>query len=263
MPTYGGKVDKRMQAENVGLLRHLLEGELEALREVNAFDLALFLGVDGRIFASSIPPRLEPAQYRLLNLVKGNLDHICGQLRRHNLKLSFQQYDAGTVVISGVGDRAFLVLLAARPMDVGDLGDLAKNVLAASQVTRHVFEQRPVSPEALDAYDAPIREELQRLTRRLFVDKFEETREYRRNQELLAFLRERLRTVVGVGPVEEILTLAFHEVGTTAPYMTEAQWHDLLEFVGERVRAEAGDAVGERCVTEWSEAMNRILRSFV
>src|SRR5438034_183572 len=112
------KVVKTMEAESVGLLKHMLESELKRARQENGFDIVLFLGVDGRIFASDVPWNLDPKQYRLLNLVKGNLPDICGQLSSQNLKLSVQQYDAGTIIISGVGDKAFLVFLATKPLEL-------------------------------------------------------------------------------------------------------------------------------------------------
>ena len=111
MPTLAGTVEKTMEAESVGLLRHILQTALHEARERNAFDIVLFIGVDGRIFASEVPPRLDARQYRLLNLVKSNLGHICHQLSGENMMLSVQQYDVVTIIISGVGDKAFLVFL--------------------------------------------------------------------------------------------------------------------------------------------------------
>ena len=52
---YAGRVDKTMGADTVGYLKLLLETELTRAREENDLDIAMFLGVDGRIFSSSIP----------------------------------------------------------------------------------------------------------------------------------------------------------------------------------------------------------------
>src|SRR2546428_10821112 len=112
---YAGQVDKTMGADTVGHLKHLLETELKRAREENDLDIAMFSGVDGRIFSSSIPNQLDPREYRLLNLLKGNLAHICNQLSGQNMMMSVQQFEAGPVNNSVVGDRAVLVFLTPNP----------------------------------------------------------------------------------------------------------------------------------------------------
>src|SRR2546427_12224874 len=115
---YAGQVDKTMGAETVGHLKHLLETELKRAREENDLNIAMFLGVDGRIFSSSIPNRLDPRQYRLLNLLKGNLAHICNQLGGQNMMMSVQQFEAGAILIHGLWDRGFIGILTTKPVEV-------------------------------------------------------------------------------------------------------------------------------------------------
>jgi len=105
---YAGQVDKTMGAETVGHLKHLLETELKRACEENDLHIAMFLGVDGRIFSSSIPNKLDPREYRLLNLLKGNLAHICSQLAGQNMMMSVQQFEARV----GVVDIAEVALVA-------------------------------------------------------------------------------------------------------------------------------------------------------
>lgn len=263
MSPLAGKVEKTMEAESVGLLKHILQTELRQARERNAFDIVMFIGVDGRIFASEVPPKLDAKQYRLLNLVKQNLSHICNQLSGQNMMLSVQQYDVGTIIISGVGDKAFLVFLASRPVDLGAMQDTLRAVFRASTVMKHLFEERPITPASIAAYDEDVARDLRGLTRALFVDKFEDTRGYKRNMEVLEFLRRRLQSLVGVGPRDEILTMAFNEVGTTAAYMEPARWDRLLEIVCHRVGEISGDAVGDRCRREWTPKVKELLAAFV
>ena len=61
-------MEKTMEAQDVGMLKYLLETELSRLKEETMIDLALFMGVDGRIFSSYIPFNLDSDQYYLLNL---------------------------------------------------------------------------------------------------------------------------------------------------------------------------------------------------
>src|SRR2546428_10548902 len=112
---YAGQVDKTMGADTVGHLKHLLETELKRAREENDLDIAMFSGVDGRIFSSSIPNQLDPREYRLLNLLKGNLAHIRNQLSGQNMMMSVQQFEAGTDIISGVRGPAVPHVLTTKP----------------------------------------------------------------------------------------------------------------------------------------------------
>jgi len=254
---YAGQVDKTMGAETVGHLKHLLETELKRAREENDLDIAMFSGVDGRIFSSSIPNQLDPREYRLLNLLKGNLAHICNQLSGQNMMMSVQQFEAGTIIISGVGDRAFLVFLTTKPVEITKM----QGVLAI--VVRHLFESRPITPEVLASYDEAVAGELKRLTRILFVEKFGETKEFKKNKEIAQYLQSKLGPLVGPGPLQEIVTMAYNEVGTTAPYMTPAHWDRFLTIVIEKLRDLEGDAVAAKAEKEWRARLKQVLSSFV
>ncbi len=260
---YAGKVDKTMGAETVGHLKHMLETELRRCREENVLDIAMFLGVDGRIFASSIPNELNPREYRLLNLLKGNLAHICNQLAGQNMMMSVEQFEAGTVIISGVGERAFLVFLTTKPVEITKMQGVLANVVTTSIVVRHLFEERPVTPEVLATYDETVAVELKRLTRILFVEKFEETKEFKKNKEIDVTFRQKLGSLVGPGPLEEIFTLGYNEVGTSTPYMTREHWNRFLDFVLEKLRGIRGDAVADRAEKEWRAYLHNVLSSFV
>src|SRR3989441_6382647 len=113
---YAGQVDKTMGADTVGHLKHLLETELKRAREESHLDIAMFLGVDGRIFSSSIPNQLDPREYRLLNLLKGSLAHIRSQLSGQNMIMSVQQFEAGTIIISGVRGPGLLGFPTLKPV---------------------------------------------------------------------------------------------------------------------------------------------------
>ncbi len=260
---YAGKVDKTMGAETAGHLKHLLETELCRAREENDLGISMFLGVDGRIFASSIPHDLDPREYRLLNLLKGNLSHICNQLAGQNMMMSVQQFEAGTVIISGVGDRAFLVFLTTKPVEITKMQGILSNVVKTSIVVRHLFESKPITPEVLASYDEAVAGELKKLTRILFVEKFGETKEFKKNKEVADYLRSKLAALVGPGQLQEILTLAYNEVGTSANYMTTAHWDRFVSLVIERLRELKGEVVADKTDHEWRAHLKDVLTSFV
>ncbi len=258
-----GQIDKTMGADTVGHLKHLLETELKRAREESNLDIAMFLGVDGRIFSSSIPNRLDPREYRLLNLLKGNLAHICSQLSGQNMMMSVQQFEAGTVIISGVGDRAFLVFLTSKSVEITKMQSVLANVVKTSIVVRHLFESRPITPEILASYDEAVAGELKRLTRILFVEKFGETKEFKKNKEIAQYLQSKLGALVGPGNLQEIVTMAYNEVGTTAPFMTSSHWERFLTILVDRLREIEGDSVAAKAEKEWRAYLKQVLSSFV
>jgi len=118
-------------------------------------------------------------------------------------------------------------------------------------------------PDAMAAYSKETADELKRLGRQLFVEKFEETPQYKRNKDLLNYLKGELTRAVGVGAVQEVLSVSFNEVGTSAPYMKEAQWLSLVDLLIEKVRAQGGDVLADRCAKAWVPEVKRRLKAFV
>ena len=258
------KIDKRMEAKTVVQLKHMFEMELRQIKEDNDIDMLIFVGIDGRIFASIIPPILDALQFKFLNLVKGNLTSLCSQLKGDKMKVSVQQYDSGTVIISGVGDNSFLASIITKPLEIDSIGATVNKIINGSIVLNHLFEQRPISEEDIVGYDKAVQDELTRLTRQLFVEKFEETRGYKRNMELLKFLKKKIGSVVGIGAVDEIVTVTMNELGTSAPYMKEKDWLKFVELVIDKhIKDRSGDIVADECKKTWMPEVERKLKSFV
>lgn len=258
------KIDKRLEAESVSLLRHLLDLELKRVKEENNVDIIMFIGVDGRVFSSHIPDVLDAKQFHLLNLVRGNMEHICMQLKAENLSFSIQQYKGGTVVTSGVGRNAFLILLLTRVLEGSEIQGFHDRIVNASAVMNHIFELRPITPESLSGYDESVAGELQKLSRLLFVEKFDQTRGFKKNMEILAHLKKKLAEAVGVGNVDEIVTITFNEMGTSAKYMTDELWMKFTEkVINEHVRKLSGDMVADKCLKSWVPEIKEKIESFL
>lgn len=258
------KLEKTLEAESATLLKHLLEMELRRLKSDADIDILMFNGIDGRIFASSIPPVLSDKQYYLLNMVKTNLHYICGQLKHENLNVSVQQYDEGNLIISTVGKSAFLISLLTKKSDIKEAMDVIEPILNASIVLKHILELKPITDEIIAEYPKEVAEELKKLSRLLFVERFETTREYKKNMEILKLVKKRIGEAVGIGNVDEIVTLTMNEVGRTAPYMTDDLWVTFLEgVINNHVRRLRGDIIADECYKSWIPEIQQKLKSFV
>lgn len=256
-------IDKRMEAGTATMLKHMLDLEMRKIKEENEVDAVMFMGVDGRMFTSDIPVDLSAPQYRLLNLVKSNLPHICGQLSTENMQTSVQYYEEGTIIITCVGPNAFLVFLLARKIEFKEMQGLLANVEDAGVVMKHLFEQRPISPELLSTYDEKVAAELSDLSRQLFVERFEETPEYKKNMEILKFVKKKIQDTVGIGSVEEIVTFSFNELGTSAAYMNDDLWLKFMDNVVDRIEVISGDVVAQDFASTSLPEIQKKLKSFV
>ncbi len=265
MPKMEGKekqLFRTMEAEDVTLLRYLLDLSLRRLSEDGGIDIILLIGVDGRIFASVVPDELDSNQYKLLNLVKTNLYHICSQLMQKNLKVTYESYPEGRVIISGVGDSAFMAMISTSEAE--NLENLFGILDKWSVIVNHIFQIKPLRGPAVESYDESIQKELKDLSRKLFVERFAYTKKYRKNMSILEFIKKKLSEIVGVGMVNEIITLTFNELGTTAPYMTDDLWSMFIErVINEYIRKYRGDIVADECYRAWIPELQQKLKTFI
>ena len=263
-PNLRKTLDRRLEAENVALLKHLLSMELKRLKDESGCDMIFLMGVDGRTFSSVIPRDLNAKQFYMLNLLKANMQHICGQLRRENLRIAIEQYKEGTVVIAGVGDNAFMTLEFSRPIVPADFQNIVSTSMKGSTVMKHILELKPINEDILNKYPKDVADELRKLSRLLFVERFEQTKQYKKNMEILQFIKDKLKDVVGVGAVDEIITLTFNEIGTSAPYMTDQLWRMFLEkAIQKHVKAMSGEIMADECYRAWMPELDKKLRSFM
>jgi len=254
-----------MEARDVGMLKYLLDTELSRLKDEAQLDLALFMGVDGRIFSSYIPFDLDAEQYYLLNLVHGNLPHVCAQLRQENMKLSIQQYDEGIIVISGIGENAFLACLMSKKNNISDIENQLKPIVKSSAVLKHLFEMRPLKADELSTYSPDVAEELNKLSRLLFKERFTYTKEYKKNLDILDIIKHKLATVLGgKGAVNEVVTMTFNEMGMQMGMMKKNDWMIFLEkVIDDHVRILSSEIVADECKRTWIPEIQAKLKSFV
>lgn len=258
------ELDRRMEAESASQLKYMLEIELERLRDRTDIDINLLMGVDGRIFSSSIPDDLSPNQFRLLSTFKSNLQYICAKLKGENLEISVERWDIGTGAVAAVGNNAFLASLMTEKSELSDMGELLGEIIDSTKVLRHIFEEKPMTEEALSEYPDKIKEELNQLSRQLFVERFEHTKQYQKNQDILEFIEEKIKSTVGVGSMEEMISVTFNEMGTSAPYMEDDQWPQFIDkIVDGHIRDIVGDIQAEQYKKQWKEELEDKLKGYI
>jgi hypothetical protein len=238
--------------------------ELRRLHEEAEIDIILFMGIDGRIFSSYIPIMLDTRQYYLLSLIRSNLPHICAQLRSENLKISLQQYDEGILILSGVGNNAFIACIIAKEIEIAEVQNRLTSVVKASAVLKHIFELKPLKESELVNYPEEISNELKNLSRLLFKERFTYTKDYKKNVEILDNIKSKIESVMSKGQVNEIVTLTFNELGTQLGTMNNRLWMQFIEIViNNHIRPSTSDLVAEECRKTWIPEIERKLKSFV
>ncbi len=259
----GKKLDKTLEARDVTLLRSLLHLSITRLRDEGNIDIILFVGVNGRIFDSIIPEVLNAKEYYLLNTFKANLYKICSELKSKNMKISVEEYSDGTLIISKVGNAAFLAVMVTKSLEHEELQKLIATTNKWSIIVNHIFQLRPLSGPEIEEYPGDIKEEFHKLSRQLFVKSFAHTKQYRKNQKIIEYLKKELSSIVGVGMVDEVITISFNELGTAPQYMTDDLWPIFVEKIANRVRALRGDMVADEYYKKWLNDVERLIRSFV
>lgn len=260
----GDLLKKTLEAKDVGLLKHLLAMELERLAEFADLDIIMFLGVDGRNFSSFVPTSLTVSQFNLLSLVKGNLPDLCSQLRRENLLMSMTQYEHGTIFTSGVGKNAFLIAIDSKEIDNKQIEDKLSFLQQRALVIKHIFELKPLQEKDLANYPPEVRTELEDLGRQLFKERFTQTKDYKKNVEILEYIKSKLATVVGKGAVQEVVDLTFNEMGSRLSNMEKSSWPIFLEnVIKKHVARVSGPIVADECLRTWMPEIEMKLKSFV
>jgi hypothetical protein len=260
----GGRAVKALDADDAALLKQVLQLELDAVRSEAGVDAVLLLGVDGRIFASSIPPKLAQNPYRLMERVKHQVPHLAATLRRQRLKLQVQSFEEGAVVIAEVSEGAFIATVQADSGSVKGMDPVIRRIQVACKAVAHILREKRFSDQDLRGYPEEVRSELKSLSYRLFRDAYDTTRAARKNREIADFLRKKIRDRLGPGLVDEAMAVAYNELGTTERFMNDKLWQRFIETVVEnQVRRLSGDIVADVCKRTWSKDIARMIESFV
>jgi hypothetical protein len=178
--------------------------------------------------------------------------------------LSIQQYEEGIIVISGVGDSAFLACLITKKHDVSEVQGQIAPIKKSSAVLKHIFEMRPLKSEELSGYPADVVDELGKLSKILFKERFTYTKEYKKNVDILDMIKKKLESVLGKGAVNEVVTMTFNEMGMQVGMMKKHDWMRFMEkVIDDHICELTSDIVGEECRRTWIPEIEAKLKSFV
>ena len=260
----GGRAVKSLEAADATLLKQVLQLELDALRADAGVDVVFLMGVDGRIFASSIPRKLATVQFRLMERVKQQVPHTAASLRRSQLKLQIQAYEEGAVVIAQAGQGAFLAAVKVDHGSMKGMDPIIRRTDIACQAVAHILKEKGFADEDMRGYPEEVKSELKSLSYRLFREAYDTTKGARKNREIAEFLRRKVKDRLGAGLVDEVMELTYNELGTTERFMNDKLWQRFVEIVVEKhVRRLSGDIVADVCRRTWSKDVGRMIESFV
>lgn len=264
LATTGGRAVKSLEAEDVTLLKQVLQLELDALRADAGVDVVFLMGVDGRIFASSIPRKLAQNQYRLLERAKQQVPQIAATLKKQRMKLQIQTYEEGAVVIAESGPGAFIAAVKVDHGSMKGMDPVIRRTEIACQAVAHILKEKGFADEDLRGYSEELKSELKSLSYRLFRDAYDTTKGARKNRDIAQFLRRKIKDRLGAGLVDEVMSLTYNELGTTERFMNNELWQRFVELVVEKhVRRLSGDIVADVCRRTWSKDVGRMSESFV
>lgn len=260
----GGRAVKSLEAQDVRLLKRVLQIELDSVRGDTGLDIVLLVGSGGRIFASSMPTSLGAREFALMERVKAQVPSLAAQARRQRVRLQVQSFEEGSVVVAEVGRGSFLAALRADGSSVGAMDSVLGKLTVACQVLDHLLKERGFAPDEVRGLPEDVQGELKALSYRLFRDAYDTTKTARKNREVADFLRGRIRDRLGAGLVDEVMDLTYNELGVTERFMNDQLWQRFIESVVEKhVRRVSGDIVADVCAKTWSRDVQRMVESFV
>jgi hypothetical protein len=260
----GGRAVKTLDAQDVRLLKQVIQLELDAVREGAGLDAVILMGADGRIFASSMPRALAAREFALMQRVKAQIPSLAAALRRQRLRLQVQSFDEGSVVVAEVAKGSYLGALKAEGGSLRAMDPVLERLQVACRVLDHLLKERGFSDDELRGEPEPVRAELKALSYKLFREAYDTTKTARKNREVAQFMRGRIRDRLGPGMVDEVMDVTYNELGVTERFMNDALWPRFIETVVEKhVRRELGDIVADVCKKTWTRDVQRMVDSFV
>ena len=141
---------------------------------------------------------------------------------------------------------------------------MLRPIQKTSAVLKHIFEMRPLKSEELTGYQPDVVDELTKLSRILFKERFTYTKEYKKNVEILDMIKSKLESVLGKGAVNEVVTMTFNELGMQVGLMKKDDWMRFLEkAINDHIQIMTSDIVAEECRRTWIPEIEGKLRSFV
>jgi len=230
---------RRVTFEDVAVLKHALDTELEILSDKSDVKVSILVGLNGQVLASCVPHDLDSGLFRLLSLVRANIPFLRREITLGGIQQSITRYEMGNVVVTRVGKGE--LLLAVLPKDHSITGNLPA-IYRSAQILSHISIQKPLTEAELETYGEDVASELAELTGRLYaeLEAVGTVGEKKKNEEILKRFGAMLDTVVGVAESEMMMVTALNQLGIQTKEVTPAQWRQLVALIRDAVEAKAG-----------------------
>ena len=258
MPTIGVR---DVTFEDVSVLKHALNSELDLMIEKSDVVAGLLVGLSGQVLASCVPTDLSSDMYRLLNLVRANIPHLRQEISLGRIEQSITRYGIGNVVVTRVGEGELLLTVLHKDSSIAkNLSQLNTSV----QILSHISSQKAITKQELAEYGEEVSEELAELTRRLYAQLEAQgvVGETKKNEDALARFQTILGDIVGRAESEMIMITGLNQLGIRIKQVSPTQWQQLVAQLRRSVEAKAGRYYAEICQDRLAEVVTQTERIF-
>lgn len=254
-------VVRKVTFEDVAVLKHALNFELELLSEKSDVEASLLVGLNGQVLASRMSRDLDSDLFRLLNMVRANTPLLRREMTLGGIEQSITRYQAGNVVASRVGRGELLLSILRKETSI------TKNlphIYRCVQILSHISGQKAITERELADYGQDVADELAELTGRLYDELESEgtVGEKKKNEEVLARFRAALGNIVGQAESEMAMALSVNQLGIRTKEVSPAQWRGLVGLLRRAVEEKAGRYYAEMAERQLLEIVEEAERLF-
>jgi len=247
--------------EDVAVLKHALDFELDILTEKSDVRVALLIGLNGQVLASAVPHGLSSDLYRLLSMVRAKIPLMQTDMSLSGLQQSIERYESGNVIVSRVGRGELLISVLEKTASV------TKNlpqIFTSAQVLSHISSQQAITEQELASYGPEVAQELADLTKRLYaaLEGQGTVGERKINEEILARFRAILEKVVGKAEADMTMVTAQNQLGVRPREILPSQWEELIARISSAVELKAGRYYAEMCQAQLNETFTEAKKLF-
>lgn len=247
---------KRVTFEDVAILKYALNFELDIMREKSDVKVALLVGLNGQVLASSVPNDLNSDLYRLLSMVRANIPYLRREMTLGRIEQSITRYATGNVVVSGVGVGELLISIFDKEAPIPDN---LNQIGISSQILYHISKQKGITEEVLEEYGKDISNELKELTHRLYaeLESAGTIGEKKKNEGIIEKFTQVLNSVIGEAESAMVMNEGLNQMALDIRHVSGDEWRALAALIRSSVESTAGQYYAEQVYKQLVEIITK------